>query len=381
MKVAHFVRKKSQLDSSFIYNQILNHQKVYPVIYYAFDDHKEGLAKFPLTKFRIHNLSWDENILDRLIWRLSLKPSRQKSSQLIQLLQRDKPDVFHFHYGSDAGIFLPILKKLNIPSLVSFYGYDCTGFPKYYFGLGKLILRNRVFPRATIITAMSEDMKNDLVQLGCNAERIIIHYHGISTKLFNFDRENDVSTIVKFLMISTFTPQKGHLFLLNAFQKALIKSKNIQLTIVGNGSEKSKIEKHIAEHKIGNIEVRNQVNYASREHLEYLREADVFIHPSITDFKGNKEGIPGAIVEAMSIGLPVISTYHAGIPEIIKHLQTGILVNENDIDGLASSIITLAEQPTLRKVLGQNAKEYALSRLDISIKEKELEGLYEQIKQ
>ena len=165
------------------------------------------------------------------------------------------------------------------------------------------------------------------------------------------------------------------------FKEQFKKTKNIQLTIVGSGSEKNKIEKHIAENQIGYISVQNPVKYASNEHLKYLLDSDVFIHPSITDLKGNKEGIPGAIVEAMSMGLPVISTYHAGIPEIIKHLQTGFLVNENDIDALANAIVTLAEQPDLRKNLSQNAKEYAISQLDISIKEKELEELYFQIVQ
>jgi colanic acid/amylovoran biosynthesis glycosyltransferase len=379
MKVAHFVRKKSQLDSSFIFNQILNHQKVTPVIYYAFDDHKEGLADFPLSRFSFHHLNWNENFIDKLIWRLFLKPSRRKSNQLRKLIQQEEPDVFHLHYGSDAGIFLPVLKEFNIPSMVSFYGYDCTGFPKYYFGLGKLILRNRVFPKATIITAMSENMKRDLIRLGCDADKVVIHYHGINTKLFNIERKNDSGDIIRFLMISTFTPQKGHLFLLDGFQRALDKTRTIQLTIVGSGIERDRIEKHITEQKIGNIRICNHVRYASREHLEYLLDADVFVHPSITDIKGNKEGIPGAIVEAMSIGLPVISTYHAGIPEIIKHMQTGFLVNENDINGLATSIVKLAEQPALRKALGQNAKDYAVSWLDINVKEKELEELYNQI--
>ena len=63
--------------------------------------------------------------------------------------------------------------------------------------------------------------------------------------------------------------------------------------------------------------------YASEEHKKYLQNADVFVHPSVTDVNGDKEGIPGAIVEAMAAGLPVISTYHAGIPNIIKNNKTG----------------------------------------------------------
>ena len=155
----------------------------------------------------------------------SLKPSKRKTSQLLKLLRTENPDVLHFHYGSDAGIFLPVLRKLNIPTVVSFYGYDCTGFPKYYFGLGKLFLKKRVFSRASIITAMSEDMKKDLIILGCNAEKITVHYHGIKTGVFNFERKDNSSEITRFLMISIFTPQKGHIFLLNAFQRAIQEDK------------------------------------------------------------------------------------------------------------------------------------------------------------
>ena len=198
MKVAHFVRKKSQLDSSFIYNQILNHQNALPVIYCAFDDNKAGMANFPITKYRVHSLNWNESILDKLFWLFFIKPSKRKSRQLIKLLQIENPDVLHFHYGSDAGIFLPVLKKLNIPALVSFYGYDCTGFPKYYFGLGKLFLKKRVFSRASIITAMSEDMKKDLINLGCNSDQIIVHYHGIKTGTFNCERRTIQAILLNF---------------------------------------------------------------------------------------------------------------------------------------------------------------------------------------
>jgi colanic acid/amylovoran biosynthesis glycosyltransferase len=334
------------------------------------------MAEFPMTKYRTHSLNWNESILDKLFWLFFIKPSKRKSRQLLKLLQIENPDVLHFHYGSDAGIFLPVLKKLKIPSLVSFYGYDCTGFPKYYFGLGKLFLKERVFSRASIITAMSKDMKKDLIKLGCKADKVTVHYHGIETRIFHLGKKDNSGNLIRFLIISKFTAQKGHIFLLNAFQKAFNKTRNIQLTIVGSGVEKNRIEQHISDRQIENISVQSSVKYGSIEHLNYLLNADVFVHPSITDLKGNKEGIPGTIVEAMSIGLPVISTYHAGIPEIIKHMQTGILIEENDIAALAGAIVTLAEQPTLRKNLGQNAKEYALSELDIIIKEKELEDLY-----
>ena len=105
----------------------------------------------------------------------------------------------------------------------------------------------------------------------------------------------------------------------------------------------------------------------------------MFIHPSVTDRKGYKEGIPGAIVEAMAAGLPVISTYHAGIPYIIKNHETGLLIREWDYEDLVKSILELTENLQLRKTLGQNGQDYALKYLNLSIKESELEKIYDNL--
>jgi len=124
------------------------------------------------------------------------------------------------------------------------------------------------------------------------------------------------------------------------------------------------------------VSYKGKITYASQEHLKILNDADVFIHPSVTAGNGDKEGIPGAIVEAMSAGLPVISTYHAGIPYIIEHNKTGLLVKEWDIKALTEAIICLAERVELRKKLGLAAQKYALENLDLLQKEKELETIY-----
>ena len=117
------------------------------------------------------------------------------------------------------------------------------------------------------------------------------------------------------------------------------------------------------------------VRGASEEHKQYLCDADVFIHPSVTASNGAKEGIPGSIVEAMASGLPVISTFHAGIPYVIKNEDTGILVDEWDIEALSKSILKMADA-NLRKDLGLRAQEYAAKNLDVEEKGKDLENIY-----
>ncbi len=109
------------------------------------------------------------------------------------------------------------------------------------------------------------------------------------------------------------------------------------------------------------------------------RQADIFTLPSVVARNGDKEGIPGTIVEAMASGLPVVSTCHAGIPEIIQSGQHGILVEERDVPALAAAYAALIDHPSLRQHLGQAAASHALQDLDLQRRTPYLEKIYSQV--
>ena len=113
-----------------------------------------------------------------------------------------------------------------------------------------------------------------------------------------------------------------------------------------------------------------------KDFLQVLKNADVFVHPSIIDAKGDKEGIPGTIVQAMASGLPVVATYHAGIPEVIKPGKNGLLIREKDSVQLAEYLNELFSNEKKREFLGSNAMRTALNELDVRVKTKELELIY-----
>lgn len=376
-KVVHLIRKQGQIKASFIRNQILHNNLFFPSVYYLSPISSGGFAEDD-NKIDIFPISSRLSSYDIILYKFFKKMSPILKEDLLNHIVSLSPAILHFHYGTDAGIYLKTLRMINIPKVVSFYGYDCSGFPKRFLGYGKIYLRTRVFKYATKVLAMSEDMKNDLMNLGCPSGKIIVHYHGVPTSLF-FQEHNYLQStkVVSFLIITGLTPQKGHLFLIKAFIKAHNILPNIKLSIYGSGSEAKSISDEINDSNVSSyIQLFSSIQYGSEQHKSLLRNADVFIHPSITDRKGNKEGIPGAIVEAMSAGLPVISTFHAGIPEIINDGETGLLVKENDVDSLADKIVLMASSPTLREKLGKAGQEYAVNNLDIENKEKELEEIY-----
>jgi len=183
------------------------------------------------------------------------------------------------------------------------------------------------------------------------------------------------------LIVSGLAAKKGHMFLLEALAKARQLTKaHLHLDIVGEGDLRSEIEAAIQ--RLGlqySVAMHGRVAYGSDEHRRYLESAHAFIHPSVTGPDGDKEGIPGALVEAMAAGLPVISTYHAGIPSVVKDGEQGWLVQENDIDALARVLVEVAENPRMREERGHIARHHALTHLDIRPRQIALEALYSQL--
>ncbi|MEI6681148.1 MAG: glycosyltransferase [Bacteroidota bacterium] len=377
--VTHLIRAFLPPATSFVSNQIMHHVRYAPSV--AYTEKRESLlfdeitSRFP--SFQAVTGAVDSFICSRF---LQFTPSGER--RLAEWLRNTSPAVLHVHYGVEAILFSDVIRKMNIPAMVSFYGHDCTSFPLKYHGLGRIMLRNKVFlnPRIRMITAMSPDMRADLVALGCPAEKIRIHYHGTDTGRFSMERDYRERECVNFLIISLLDEKKGHNTLIEAFIEASgITSRKIVLNIVGDGELKEAIARQIRESGAGNILMHGFVKYGSSAHLALLKNADVFVHPSITTANGNKEGIPGAIMEAMSAGLPVIATVHAGIPYAVVDGKTGILVEERNRARLTDAIVRLAENAELRREMGMAGREHVRGELDIRKKEEELETLYDEL--
>jgi colanic acid/amylovoran biosynthesis glycosyltransferase len=379
--VAHFVRKSTQLRASFIYNQILFHKDFHPVIVFSTISKKDdgGFAEFNIEKYPTLYSGRDRSFIRNILFRYFKQIGRKESGCIIRYLQEQKVKVLHFHYGTDASIFWRVMRDSGLPSVVSFYGYDCSSFPSRFYGLGRRILRQRVFRYASCVTAMSEDMKNDLTAIGCPHKKIIIHYHGIDVKKFPGKklRENK-SPGITILTAGRLDEKKGHSFLLKAIEEIKKEGKSdVKWIIAGDGKQHVALARQINRSIIReNIEMTGSYPYNSEVLSNLFGAADIYIQPSITANDGDKEGIPGTLVEAMAAGMPVISTNHAGIPSIIQSGVNGLLVNEWDVEGMKESILLLSADPSLRSKLGTNAQKYAVEQLDVEDKETELEKIY-----
>lgn len=291
-------------------------------------------------------------------------------------INQNKYALIHTHFISDASYFSSVTKNMKIPKVVSAYGYDVSEFPRRFFGLGKYYLK-RTFQEYDLVLAMSEDMKHDLLRIGCPENKIQVHYHGINTAMFNNESRSYKDKEVYYLLsVGTLCEKKGQYLVIEALNILVNKFNltNIIYKIVGVGLHSKLIHKKVVEYNLAPFVMMHGHISHDEGLIHHYNMSDIFIHACKKDSNHAKEGIPGVIVEAMSNGLPIISTYHAGIPSIITNNINGLLIEENNVLQIVDSILHLIGSEKLRKNLGCAGQQYALNNLDFNVKSNFLEN-------
>jgi glycosyltransferase involved in cell wall biosynthesis len=214
------------------------------------------------------------------------------------------------------------------------------------------IVLKLVYYRCTRFIVLSEYWKNFYIQtLGLRAEKVVILPNAVRVPARIPQRTH--SGIVSLVFLGRIGQRKGAFDLVKAFAKLSSEHLNkAKLTIAGDG-EAFQLRSLVESLNLNKyISVIDWISSEQRDTL--LKESDVFILPSYN------EGLPMALLEAMSWGLPVITTPVGGIPELICSKQNGLLVQPGDIEHLTAAIKFLIENEEFRLILGQSARESIL---------------------
>jgi colanic acid/amylovoran biosynthesis glycosyltransferase len=280
-------------------------------------------------------------------------------------------DVYHAHFGPVGNAFLGVTKCRDTPYVVSFYGWDASQLlrddPGRYDDL---------FRRADAVTALSEDMRSTLVDAGCPRSKTHIQPLCVDTDRFTYQprtREDDEP--VRLLTVARFVEKKGLEYALRAVA-ALAETHEVEYAIAGDGERRERIESLIAE--LGLEDTVDLLGWQSQsEIVDLMADSHLFVLPSVTAESGDKEGTPTVLLEAQAMGLPVVSTYHAGIPEIVADGEAGLLVPERDSGALADALAALADDPDRWADMGRAGRDYVESTHSIEAVSASLVDLYE----
>jgi hypothetical protein len=177
--------------------------------------------------------------------------------------------------------------------------------------------------------------------------------------------------IIKILFVGRFVEKKGASYAIETIDRLLKESHNIELRMIGDGPLMNEAKNLMNELSLN----EKIVLLGPQPHsivLKEMEEADIFFLPSITADNGDREGIPVSIMEAQATGLPVVSTVHSGIPELVIDSKTGFLVPENDTAAMAEKLKELITNYKLRINMGELGRSQIESIYD---REKEIDQL------
>ncbi len=277
----------------------------------------------------------------------------------------------HFAPNGSFGVWLRDTGLLQGTLLTFCHGYD---FSELVQARGPAIF-DRLFQRGDLFVANTDYTRRRLLEIGAPAARTVKLPVGFYPERFGYRLRYATSNQpVRFISIGRLVEKKGHAYALHALRQVLDAGIDARLGIIGDGPQRAELEALIKLLELGDAVTL----YGRRSQEEVARladEADLFVIASTASSSGDVEGQGLVLQEAQAMGLPVIATRHNGFPEGMLDGETGLLVPEADIDGLALGMIELARRPEDWAAMGRAGHDFVRERFDQSRLTAELLGL------
>ncbi len=277
-------------------------------------------------------------------------------------LRSQRFDLLHTHgYFADI-VGIPVARLIKLPSVSTCHGFiPSTWKVRLYNALDRIALKF-----GTHVLAVSEAIKQDLVDSGLSPGRVqlVVNAVGSATDrdITHANQEAErkshgiCSTDFVIGYVGRLSAEKGLKYLLTACAELVSSGVPLRALIIGEGPQRNELEQLSQELGLGDrvVFVGFQEDVA-----QWLPCMDVFVLPSLT------EGTPMALLEAMAYGIPAVASAVGGVPQIIKHGETGILVSPGRAEEISNAILVLFRDPAERQKLAQNAITLARTRYSV----------------
>ncbi|MCC5969964.1 MAG: glycosyltransferase [Pararhodobacter sp.] len=277
-------------------------------------------------------------------------------------------DRLHAHFGTNPATVAMLAEAMGAPA------YSFTVHGPEEFDKPAAIALGRKAERADFVVAISAFGRSQLCRWVPHRLWPSLHvvHCGIEPQTFAEPPPLPAERPLVLVNIGRFSEQKGQLLLLDAVAEVVRRGVDLRLVLIGDGEMRPLIERAIALHGLGrHVTLTGWLDEAGV--LNQLAQAHGMVLPSFA------EGLPMVVMEAMAMGRPVISTWVAGIPELMQHGKTGWLVPAGDRDALVEAItdMSMTTDAKLGK-MAKTARARALTRHDIDTEAGKLAALFTQ---
>lgn len=278
---------------------------------------------------------------------------------LSRLLRKKNVDVVLAEYGVVGSWIGPACDQSGKELFVHFHGFDAsrrTTLADYRDAYA------RMFQLAAGVVAVSSAMRERLLELGAPADRLCLNPYGVDPGQFSGGAPADMGA--DFFAVGRFVEKKAPYLTILAFGRVHAEISEARLTMIGDGPLLGPCKRLVQA-----LGLKHCVHFVgakdSREVARQMRLARAFVQHSLVAEDGDSEGTPVAVIEAQMTGIPVISTRHAGIPDVVLDGETGLLVDEADVEGMSEAMIRVARDPNLAGAMGRAARERALANFTL----------------
>jgi colanic acid/amylovoran biosynthesis glycosyltransferase len=376
--IAHSVHTYLFRTGSWIYSQLVNVKKYHSMVVAT---KKQNIEVFPWDD--VYFIS-DLSAINRFFQKEFAKRTDFYYPCFYRLLKKRKPCIVHSHFGNRGWFDLKLKEKIGVPQITTFYGHDASmmaGQKRWQNRYGQL------FSRCERFCAEGSYMKKTLVALGCDPEKIIVQRLGVDLDQIPFiPRSLSDTGVVRILFASTFRDKKGLTYCLEAFANVAEKHPKAELSIIGDAgrSEREQAYKREVLEVIRRRGIESKINMLGfMDYPAFIEEAkkhDIFLSHSIHGSDGETEGgAPVTLIEMSGYGMPVISTWHCDIPEVIMDGKSGLLVPEKDVDALTDRLDYLVTHPETWPEMGRQGREHIEKEYDAKTQAQKLEKIYDSL--
>ena len=345
-------------------------------------DETANLAEFPaanLVSADQDHFAW--RFLGRHSWQIA---RRRQSYLLRRQARRYQAQLLHSHFGDRGWANIRDASRLDMKHVVTFYGYDVSRLP--YIEPMWHDRYAELFRSAQLFLCEGPHMRQALVKLGCPEEKAKVHHLGIRVDEVTFrPRSWRPGEPLRVLIAGSFREKKGIPDALEAL--ALIKTRvELEITIIGdtNTEPRSQAEKARILATIDRCDLQTRTRLLGYQpYSNLMSEAHrnhVFVSPSVTASDGDTEGgAPVSIIDMAASGMPVVSTRHCDIPEVLEHGVTGLLAEEHDIDGLARNLYWLLDNPEAWEPMVSTARRHIEQEFNATVQGHRLGTHYDRL--
>ncbi len=377
--VAHSVSPYMFPKGTWVYSQIKGLQCWQPLV---ITGHTENLDQFPFQSvYSISHQGRQVRAAERLRQRLHLPSGFHQ-----QVCRQNEVQVIHSHFGWQGVHDIGLAAWLGVPQITAFYGTDLSlpnRTPHWHSKYDKL------FAHCDLLLAEGTYSKQQLVDLGCPADKIRVQHLGIDLEKIPFiARRPDKGGTIRILIAGRFVEKKGIPYALRAFGKVAIAREDLKLRVelVGDAmdSPKDQAMKREINQVCSELCLHKWVNFRGflpyDQLLKLAQSCHILVHPSVTASDGDTEGgAPLTIAEMSASGMPVLATSHCDIPQMVRDGTSGYLVPERDVEALADCLDFLISHPQTWPAMGQSGRKHIAAEYNVRHTIPKLEEIYESL--